>query len=219
MTTKTSRPARRISLAEQAALELEHRLVTLHYAPGSLLQEQRLVDDLGLGRTPVREAVLQIARTGLLQILPRKGLVVAAVSREELVQVLETRRVLERLLVIKAAERADTEQRQSLRALALELARVQDDVDSYFRFDRELDHLLERCCRNPYLVRALEPLHAHCRRLWYLVAGQLDLDGAVGLHISLANGVADQDGSGAIRALNGIIAILDRQLGALDVIS
>ncbi|NNE04182.1 MAG: GntR family transcriptional regulator [Xanthomonadales bacterium] len=207
------------SLAQRAALELEHRLVTLQYPPGSLLQEQRLVEDFGLGRTPVREAVLQIARTGLLNVLPRKGLMVAPVSREELLQVLEARRVLERLLVVKAAERASAEQREALRRLATRMAEIGSDVDAYFRIDVELDRLLERCCGNRYLVHALAPLHAHCRRLWYLVSGQMDVQEAVGLHISLTNAVADQDGSGAIRSLNGIIAILDKQLGALDAIS
>lgn len=207
------------SLADRAALELESRLVTLHYPPGALLQEKSLAIELGLGRTPVREAVLQIARGGLIRIMPRKGLLVAPISREELQQVLETRRVLERLLVVKAAERASADQRRDLGELARSMGSVERDVDAFFRLDRQLDLVMEEACRNPYLVSALGPLHSHCRRLWYLAGGRLDLEAAVELHVSLAETVAAQDASGAIRSVNGIIAILDRQLGALDVIS
>ena len=219
MTAQAVRTGSNLSLADRAALELESRLVRLHYPPGALLQEKNLADQLGLGRTPVREAVLQIARGGLIRILPRKGLLVAPVSREELQQVLETRRVLERLLVVKAAERASADQRRNLGQLATSMGNVGRDVDMFFRLDRQLDQVMEESCRNPYLVSALGPLHSHCRRLWYLASEQFDLDTAVELHVSLAQAVAGQDASGAIRSVNGIIATLDRQLGALDVIS
>jgi DNA-binding GntR family transcriptional regulator len=207
------------TLAEQACRALEEALVTLQFAPGILVQEKDLAEYVGIGRTPVREAVQKLAAGGLLKVLPRKGLMVSPVLRSELGQIIEARRVLERLMVVKAAERAASDQRISLETLALLIEQSSSDLEAFLRLDRRLDTLLESACGNPYLVQALSPMHAHCRRLWYLHRDQLDLQQAIHLHAGLARSVALGDGSGAIRSLNGIIAVLEALVGALDAIS
>jgi DNA-binding GntR family transcriptional regulator len=203
------------SLATRAYDELEHRLVTLALTPGQFVLEKDLVEWLGIGRTPVREAMLLLARQGLFRILPRKGILVASLEPSALRQVIETRRVLERLLVVKAAERAKEEQRQALRTLADRISVVEHDAESLFRLDRELDEALSSACQNRYLVEALAPLHVHCRRLWFAHRTSLDIVEAAGLHVSLARAVAANESTGAIRALNGIISILEGLLGRL----
>ena len=207
------------SLAEQAYRVLEEDLVTLKLAPGAVVQEKELALSLGIGRTPVREAVQRLDAHGMLRIMPRKGLMVAPVRRSELRQVIEARRVLERLMVVKAAERSDSDQRGALGVLAGRLDSVEDDLEAFFRLDRRLDELLKAACANDYLVRALAPLHVHCRRFWYRNRRRLDLHQAARLHAGLALSVAQGDGSGAVRALDGIIGIIQRQLGEMDDIS
>ena len=206
----------RKSLAEQAYEALETQLVTLALAPGEPLQEKQLIETLGFGRTPVREAVQRLASQGLLRILPRKGLMVTAVKRSELAQIVEVRRVLERLLVVKAAERASHDQRRALAALAIHLDGLSEDLPSFMRLDRRLDQLLGEACRNPHLVSSLAPLHAHCRRLWYLGLPRVDLASAATFHAALARSVVDGDGGAAVRALNGIITILEGLVEDLD---
>lgn len=206
----------RRSLAEQAYDALEERLVTLAWPPAAVLQERELVDAVGIGRTPVREAVQRLAGQGLLRIMPRKGLMVMPLQRSGLAQVIEARRVIERMLVVKAAERADRDQRESLRLLATQFGRAGDRLDRFMQLDRTLDALLGQACGNAWLVAALAPLHAHCRRLWYLRHADLDLAQAAEWHRELAEAVARGDGSGAIRVLNGIIAALEAQLGAIN---
>ncbi len=218
----TGRPGPpRASLAEQAYTELERRLVTLELHPGQFLQEKNLTETLGLGRTPVREAVQRLTETGLLKIYPRKGILVQPVQAESLGQVLETRRVLERLLVVKAAERADEPQRARLEKLAGALDSASDAVSeavsdaahlqavTFFELDHQLDRLLAGACRNVFLVRSLAPLHAHCRRLWFLFRADVDMGDAARLHAHLARSVSVEDKTGAIRALNGIISVLE----------
>ena len=207
------------SLAEQAYLALEEQIVTLELGPGSLAQERHLVEWIGIGRTPVREAVQRLAGQGLLRIMPRKGLMVAPILQSELRQVLETRRVLERLLVVKAAERADSDQRDALQVLATSLEQSSGDLPVFLRLDRRLDELLESACANNYLVQAMAPLHTHCRRLWYLRHEELDIHESASLHAGLARAVSENNGSGAIRALNGIISGLEELIGGLDAIS
>ncbi len=209
-------PRREPSLAEQAYDRLEEMLVTLALPPGESLREQALAERLGMGRTPVREAVQRLSSEGLLKVIPRKGLAVTTLDRAELVRVLEVRRVLERLLVVKAAERAAPDQRRALHAVASHLDAHAGDLESFYRLDRRLNEVLARACRNEWLVSALSPLHAHCRRLWYLHRGRLDLGAAAVTHEALARAVGDGDGAGAVRALNGIMSELEQLVNSLD---
>jgi len=196
------------SLAEQAYCLFEEQLVTLRLAPGELIGEKDLVNIAGIGRTPVREAIQRLSAEGLLQVLPRKGLMVTPLRRSDLSQIIEARRVLERLMVVKAAERATPDQRQALKVLAAQLESADDKLEFFFRLDHRLDELLETACHNHFLVKALTAMHSQCRRLWYLHRQHLDLPRSAQLHGGLARAVANGDGAGAIRALDEIIAIL-----------
>jgi len=194
-------------------------LVTLRLPPGEVVQEKELTLKTGIGRTPVREAIQQLAAYGLIRIMPRKGLMIVPILRSELSQVIEARRVLERLMVVKAAERATTVQRETIQNIGGEFERAGGNPESFLRLDGQLDELLAAACGNPYLARGLAPLHAHCRRLWYLHHDRHDMELAAQRHAGLAKAVAAEDGSGAIRALNGIIAKLEELVGNIDVIS
>ncbi len=204
--------------AERAFDELERLLVTLRLPPGEAIQEKELAEMVGLGRTPVREAVQRLSAQGLLRVFPRKGLVVTPIERSELAQILEVRRVLERLLVVKAAERANYDQRQALHGLAVHLDGLSDNLELFMRLDRRLDELLATASGNPYLRASLAPMHTHCRRLWYLNLPRVDLSSAATFHASLARSVMDGDGGGAIRALNGIMTLLEGLVDDLDAL-
>jgi DNA-binding GntR family transcriptional regulator len=207
------------SLAEQAYHVLEEQLVTLKLAPGELIAEKDLVDKAGIGRTPVREAIQRLSAEGLLQVLPRKGLMVTPLRRSDLGQIIEARRVLERLLVVKAAERATPDQRTALTTLATRIEAADDDLEVFFRLDQHLNDLLEAACCNRFLVNALTAMHSQCRRLWYLHRGRLNLPRSAQLHGGLARAVAAGNGAGAIRAVDEIIAILDALVNELDTLS
>ena len=90
------------TLTEQAYRLLEEQIVTLRLRPGEVLSEQTLVGDLGIGRTPIREALQRLAREGLVTILPRKGILVTETDPRKQLLVLEVRRELERLLAAPA---------------------------------------------------------------------------------------------------------------------
>ncbi len=207
------------SLAEQAYRLLEEQLVTLRLPPGVLITEKSLMDQAGIGRTPVREAIQRLSAEGLLQVIPRKGLMVTPLRRSDLRQIIEARRVLERLMVVKAAERATPDQRLALEALAGQIGSVGNDLDGFFRLDQSLNSLLEAACHNRFLVKALSVMHSQCRRLWYMNRTTLDLPRSVQLHEGLARAVAQGNGAGAIRALDEIIAILEGLVNGLDELS
>ena len=207
------------SMAEIAYRVLEEQLVTIKIPPGELVSEKTLMEMAGIGRTPVREAIQKLSAEGMLQVLPRKGLMVTPLRRSDLLQIVEARRVLERLMVVKATERATPDQRQALRILATHMDAAGNDLESFFRLDRRMDELLEAACNNRYLVNALAAMHSQCRRLWYLHRHKLNLPLSAQLHGGLARAVADNDGAGAIRALDEIIVILEKLINGLDVLS
>ena len=97
--------ARNESLTDRAYKELEELVVTLRLAPGSVLSENALAGELGIGRTPIREALQRLAREGLVVILPRKGILVSEINPRKQLLVLEVRRELERLVARSGALR------------------------------------------------------------------------------------------------------------------
>lgn len=205
-------------LAEKAYEKLSEQIISLGLQPGEVLSEKDLVASTGIGRTPVREAVQRLSAEGLIQVLPRKGLMVTLPRRSDLHSVLEVRRVLERLLVVKSTERASVDQRQALRVLATQTSQVAGGWHGFSLHSRDLDELLGNASHNPFLVRSLSATQGQCRRLWYLFRDQLDLAHVIQLHSGLALAVAEGNGAGAIRGRDAIIAILDGSVRQLDAI-
>ncbi|MGD9020164.1 MAG: GntR family transcriptional regulator [Lysobacterales bacterium] len=219
MTGVENHPPSRNSLAERAYRALEEKIVTLRLHPGELLVEKDLVETTGIGRTPVREAVQRLANEGLMQVLPRKGLMVTSLRRTDLARALEARKVLERMLVVKAAERATADQRQALQVLAAHIDAAGADLEGFLRLEFRLGELLGSASHNQYLIQGLAAMYSQCRRLWYLHRSQSDLLRATRLHGTLARAVAEGSGAGAVRALDEIMAILENLVSRLDILS
>ncbi len=207
------------SLAHQAYAVLEEQLVTLQLAPGALVSEGDLIRATGIGRTPVREAIQRLANQELLQVIPRKGLRVAPVSREDMLHVLETRKPLERLMVQRAALSARDEQRSGLSAIAREMAAAHERFGDFLRLDRQLDELIDDCAGNPFASRALAPLRSHSRRFWFFHRRQVQLSDAIAAHAQLARLVARRDANGAQKASDASISVLERLVTGLDRVS
>jgi DNA-binding GntR family transcriptional regulator len=205
----TLRPAGQDTLTEQAYQKLEEMIVTLQLAPRAVLSEQALAADLGIGRTPVREALQRLAREGLIVILPRKGILVSDTDPRKQLLVLEVRRELESLLARASAERASRAERARFREIADSMAasgRANDDI-TFLRLDRELNTLLTEAARNEYAARAMRFLNGHSRRFWYLHYKQVaDLPLCARLHAQQARAIA---GGNAARAMAATVKLLD----------
>jgi DNA-binding GntR family transcriptional regulator len=207
------------SLAHKAYTMLEQQLVTLQLTPGSLVSEGDLISRTGIGRTPVREAIQRLAQQELFQVIPRKGLLVAPVSRSGMLHILETRKPLERLVVHRAALNARDEQRSGLAAIARQMAISHERFEEFLGLDHQLDELLDACAGNPFAAAALAPLRSHSRRFWYFHRQQVQLSDAIAAHAQLARLVARRDFNGAQKASDSTIAVLERLVTGLDRIS
>jgi DNA-binding GntR family transcriptional regulator len=191
------------TLTAQAYNRLEEMIVTLTLEPGAILSEQTLSADLGIGRTPIREALQRLAREGLVLVLPRKAIIVTETDPRRQLLVLEVRRELERLLARASAERATDAERQRFRQIAdgMEAAADTNDDIAFMRLDRELNALLAQAAHNEYAARSMRSLNGHSRRFWYLHYKEAaDLPKCARLHAEEARAVAKGNAARAMSA-------------------
>jgi len=208
------------SLSETAYRRLEEAIVTLSLRPGAILTEAQMIDLVGVGRTPVREALIRLAQQRLVEILPRKGVVVTDINAIDIMSALDAREVLERLIASDAAKRASPRERIAIieKARAMRAAAETGDANAYMRLDKELDAIVAYAARSPYATRAVEPLQALIRRAWYHFERQDDLVPAANHHVAFAQALAAADGAAAVAASDalmlhlrsGLIATLGR---------
>jgi DNA-binding GntR family transcriptional regulator len=206
-------PAR--SLADQAYELLEGKLVNLDLAPGAQVSEGQLIESLGLGRTPVREAIQKLAQQDLFIVLPRKGLVVTPISRGSMLQILETKKSIERVIVYHAALNAKDDQRSEISAIARKLMISHENINDFLQLDQELNGWLDACAANPFATAAVTPLRSHCRRFCYGHRHQMQLSEVISAISKMARLIARRDYSGAQKASDGVVAVMERYAAGL----
>ncbi|MCO5089806.1 GntR family transcriptional regulator [Bosea sp. (in: a-proteobacteria)] len=197
-----------LSLAEEAYALLTDEIVGLAIPPGSLVSEWMLSEKLGIGRTPIREALKLLARDYLVTLLPKRGVLVSSIDAHQMMHVLETRRCLEPTRYARAARRGTAADRAEIERLAglLDHAAAAVDFREQVRIDILFDNLVDRCAANPFLTDTLKPLHGIVRRFWNQHAGTAGYDGIIGRHTALVRAVASGDPD---RATAACAAMLD----------
>jgi DNA-binding GntR family transcriptional regulator len=188
-------------------------IVTLRLPPGAVISEKALSDHLGIGRTPVREALQRLARERLVTILPRRGIVVSEINVKSQLRLLEVRRELERLISRSAARRASSDERRRFRGIATDFqrsARANDDV-AFMRTDREFNSLQSAATRNEFASGAMALMHGLSRRFWYNHYKQAaDMPLTARLHADIARAIADQDEARAARATDRLLDVIEK---------
>ena len=201
------------SLTDRAYRDLEEMIVTLQLEPNAVLSETALSQDLGIGRTPIREALQRLAREGLVMILPRKGILVSEINPRKQLLLLAVRREIERLLARASATRLTEKERQQFIEIAdgmEQAARDSDDV-SFMRFDKALNSLVTVAARNEYAERAIGLMHGLSRRFWYVHYKEAaDMPLCARLHAELARRISDGDPEGAALACDELIDYVER---------
>lgn len=198
---KVRTPAQPKRRAADVAYEaLENMISTLALQPGSQVVESELVARTQLGRTPVREALLRMVSSGLIVQQPRRGLLISSIDLADHLDVVQTRRVLERLIAGCAARRASDEQRKAIVQCAQRMvkAAAADKLDDYMQADIELDHVNHAASQNAPAVKAVVPLIVQCRRFWYAYRHAGDTTEGAAAHMQLAQGIASGDEQEAI---------------------
>jgi DNA-binding GntR family transcriptional regulator len=183
-------------------------IVRLELPPGDAVSEAMLSERLGIGRTPIREALQRLARERLVQILPRRGVIVSDINVKAQLRLLEVRREVERLVARSAARRASPEERARFAELAKAFeraARTNDDV-TFLRIDREFNELCLVAARNEFATTAMQLMASLSRRFWYLHYKQAaDMPETAKLHADIAREIAAGDADAAGKAADALL--------------
>ncbi len=187
-------------VADRAYDELRDRIVTLRLAPGTVLREDELMREMGIGRTPLREAVKRLALENLVAVQPRRGTFVTAVEAADIVNITEVRAELESYAAELAAMRMNDGAREHAEKLLQEIDEVTrpHDQEWLMRFDERIHRFTWQASANPYLVETLERYFTHSLRIWYLVLDRVPgLGHSVHDQMHLLKALLERDGERA----------------------
>lgn len=180
------------SLRDRAYLDLRDQIISLEIKPGSLLEEEKLMRTLGVGRTPIRDAIKRLHHERLVVVLPRRGTLVSEINITHLAQLSEVRVRNEGFAASLAAERATDAQRQQCRELIDTLAMLnkQTPREQVVNLDRDVHDLVYMATHNPFLEDTLRQHYNLSLRLWFLVLDRvLRIDALVRDHRALLTAI------------------------------
>ena len=146
--------------------QLKSRIVLLDYEPGQVLREKELIEEFGVSRTPVREALIRLEMDGLVRILPNLGTIVSEVSFQQLKDVIEVRSHLILLAGQLAAARITKQELEQLRKL-IEQMDQEKDPKKLMALDTQAHNLINQAAKNEMLVKLLGQMRDLVVRIWF----------------------------------------------------
>jgi DNA-binding GntR family transcriptional regulator len=149
-------PPLRHPLKFQAYQRVKEMITSHRLPPGQPITEMDLSKSLGMGRTPIREALNLLSKDGVIQLVPNKGAILKPVSYEDLIHIYQIRELLDPLAARQAIGRIDLTELKEIEERSVS-ARDADE-ESGQRFSRELHSLIYRSCLNPFLVEIFDGL-------------------------------------------------------------
>ena len=192
------------SLSDRAYYRIRELIVSLELPPGSLISERELMERLGLGRTPVREALRTLTRERLVEVYPRRGMFVSRVDVRDLAGLSEVRAALESHAARLAAGRATEADRAEIEVLLEELEQAggEDGERTLIDLDQRIHRHVYRCAHNPFLEATLNEYYVLTLRIWFLALERVvRLEDAVGEHRELLEAIRDGDPARAEQAM------------------
>lgn len=181
--------------ADKACFQIREKIIKVEMPPGSIIYETRLMEELGLGRTPIREALKQLKLEHLVVVVPRRGMFVADVAITDLQQIYEVRVELEAVCAWLAAQRITAKQLGELKRLVAGYRPVDKrDIGQILSIDRRFHLLLAEATGNKFLRREFEMYYNLYLRIWYLALDRIhpgDID--TGAYAGLITAIEARD--------------------------
>ena len=183
------------SLADRAYIAIRDQLIMLEIHPNEPIDDDVLARSLGVGRTPVREALKRLEVDRLVVSYPRRGTFATGMDITDLAHISEIRVQLEPLAARRAAERAPRELRGELAALADRLVELEVDAvdrNELMRWDLTVHRAIYRAAGNPHLDDVLVRYDNLATRIFCLFLDRLPtVDAHVGEHVGLLRAIAE----------------------------
>lgn len=154
------------SLRGRVFSRIENDILNGKYQPGDSLIETKLSDELGVSRTPVREAIRQLELEGLVQTIPNKGAVVMGITARDIEDIYTIRMMIEGLAAGWAAENAtDTELQELREAIELEeFYTAKNDVEHLMHFDSRFHEIIFKASKSRVLMNTLSSYHHYVQK-------------------------------------------------------
>jgi DNA-binding GntR family transcriptional regulator len=193
------------SLRELAYAQIRHRIITCELRPGDVINESQVAAMLGLGRTPIHQALHRLEMEGIVTILPRKGVVVTPLSLNDILDMVEVRVVNEELCVRLALERAHE---SDFKAMQTILGRTPEmlarrDVPGLMALDLQFHLAISAAARNKVLAELLRGLHEKQARFWFLTASDLTHSERIYQeHLQILAALESRDTDAAVAAIH-----------------
>ena len=157
-------------LREMVYEELKMQILKGSIIPGTRMMEVELAEEMGVSRTPIREAIRKLEREGLVTIEPRRGAYASMISTEDMVEILEVRQDLEGLAAYFAADRMTDEQMEELKEVSNNYNKAvkQGVMEDMIKYDTRFHHIIVESCRNKILMQMIEQLQELVLRFRYI---------------------------------------------------
>ena len=208
------------SLTEQAYQAIKEKVITLYFLPGQYLNEQAICELLHLGRTPVHQALQRLQVEGLVDIVPRKGVIIQPDSIGRILEILDARLVVETEIARKAAEMAEPDDIAALQAILDRHAQGEHGggaIDAFVECDRAFHVKISETSRNHVLGDFARVLHERSTRSWYLHLWQtLDTEASDRQHRAIVAAIRAGDGEAAAGAMREHLMSLRERVAHLQ---
>ena len=208
-----------LTLWERVHAYLRQEILANRLTPGTVLGEVALSESLGVSRGPIREAIGRLAAEGLVVVRPRRGAVVASLSKEEFLEAYQVREALEMLAIRLAVARITVEERERLAALVGEMERCaeRDDVEGFFAANAAFHGTIVAASRNTKLqdmYRQLVEQMGRYRMRSLALRGSLRR--SIAEHKTILRAIAAGDAERAAHLLSEHIRVPQRRLEAMS---
>ncbi len=150
--------------------ELRNLILTGKIKPGTRMMEIELAEDMGVSRTPIREAIRKLEKEGLVVIEPRKGAYASEVSVKDMEDILEVRANLEGLAAYLAAERMTEAEKKALEEVKIKFREAVSEgkMPEMISYDTKFHHMIVEASRNNHLIHMVEQLQELVLRFRYI---------------------------------------------------
>ena len=200
------------NLSTRAYAEIRNLIVRLELAPGEVVREEALQRQLGIGRTPIREALQRLARDQFVTVIPRRGMLVASIDVSELSLLFETRAMMEpyaaRLACMRGTE-ADWDEMQRV----IDASASATGDEALLQVDRRCHEIIWNAAGNRFLTDTLDVLYAQSDRVWHMyLADVADTRHAVDEHAGILTLLRAGDADLVAAALEAHVKSFDAQV-------
>ena len=166
-----------MSLSQQTYAAIKRKIVALEFAPGSVINEASLSDELGVGRTPIRESLQRLERDKLVVILPRRGTFVTDVNLANLSLIYDSRIVLESYIARIASTRGTAAHWRQMGTVLADIQRNEAEASlaDLVEADRQCHEIMFAAANHKFLADTLVMLYAQSDCLWHVYSGNVQI--------------------------------------------